>query len=226
MKHPHQSSLDLLCTLAAGRPPRFPSVLGDYMEWRAKQLADDPSTTREAIDETIGEFGRYVWPFRRAWDELYVRDARKDERERFLGALPAGVVERAKRDAGAAGVTVQDVLRLPILESNYIPEERLVLEDALREARHGASSALAARLDAGEIPDYETIAIRWKRERLDIEEQLIELQKLALRKPQWADEIANHVREFHLGFSGVVGETPTLHIVTGVVADYAGRAST
>jgi hypothetical protein len=136
-------------------------------------------------------------------------------------------VEEARRAGSTSGVEErtrpQDIVRSKQFE-RYTPEDRLVIEEALLRARREAGDRLGARLLAGELPDYEEVALKWKRERLDIEEQLLRLRKIAREKPHLAHEIENVIKDYELGFSGWTGREPTLPELRGVVADYANRS--
>ncbi|MBI4434264.1 hypothetical protein HY635_00370, partial [Candidatus Uhrbacteria bacterium] len=205
----------------------------------------DQSVNREALDRVVAEFGMYTWHYRRAWEEVYERNAKADEERRFLEVLPTALREQVLRDSGSvrgktpdveeersdgstSGVGVrtrrpQDIVRLPAFE-HYTPEDRLIIEEALLRARREAGDQLGAQLLAGELPDYEEVALRWKQERLRIEEQLLKLRKIARAKPPLAREIQNVIADYELGFSGWTGREPTLTELKGVVADYANRS--
>ncbi|MBI4434909.1 hypothetical protein HY635_03810, partial [Candidatus Uhrbacteria bacterium] len=82
--HPLQSTLDLLHQVVDRLPPRFPRELGRYMAQRLGELERDQSVNREALDRVVAEFGMYTWHYRRAWEEVYERNAKADEERRFL----------------------------------------------------------------------------------------------------------------------------------------------
>ena len=230
MPHPLQSTLDLLHQIVDRLPPRFPRELGRYMMMRLGELERDQSVSRDALDRVVSEFGKYTWHERRAWEEVYERNAKADEERRFLELLPAAVRERVMGDTnnfspsfrGGASGGAGAIVRLPAFE-RYTPEDRLIIEEALLRARREAGDRLGARLLAGELPEYEEVALRWKRERLNIEEQLLKLQKIARAKPPLAREIQNVIQDYELGFSGWTGREPTLEELRGVVADYVNR---
>lgn len=222
VSHPQQSTIDLLHTLVDRLPPRFPRELGRYMIARVGELECDASVSHEALDRVVAEFGKYTWHYRRAWEEVYARAGVGDEEQRFLAALPSALRERAQVDAAAAGKRIGEVIRLPAFE-RYTPEDRLILEEALLRARRDASNRLGQRLLAGELPEYDATALRWKQERVKIEEQLLALDRIAHEKPALAEEIAKVVADYEVGFSGLMGREPTLTELRGVVADYTNR---
>lgn len=237
MPHPYQPTIDLLHQIVDRLPPLFPRELGRYMALRLGELERDVSVSREALDRIVAEFGAYTWHYRRAWEEIYQRDGAPTEERLFLEQLPQNLRERIERDVAVAkGESVSggksQIVRLPAFEQNYTPEERLIIEETLLRARRGAGDQLGARLLAGEIPDpdaavgtsYEEIALRWKQERLRIEEQFFNLRKIAREKSHLAREIWNVIADYELGFSGWTGREPTLAELKGVVADYANRA--
>lgn len=238
--HPLQATIDLLHQIVDRLPPRFPRELGRYLAGRLAEIERDQSVSREALDRAVAEFGKYTWHYRRAWEEVYDREGRGDEERRFLEFLPNALRERVVEDVkgvkGVEGVKdffpsfrggarggAQDIVRSQAFE-RYTPEDRLVIEEALLRARREASDQLGARLLAGELPDYEEVALRWKQERLKIEEQLLRLRKIAREKPHISREIENVIADYELGFSGWTGREPTLAELKGVVADYANRA--
>ncbi|MDO8599645.1 MAG: hypothetical protein Q7S02_06065 [bacterium] len=240
MGHPQHATIDLLHAFVDRLPPRFPRELGRYMAVRLGELERDTSVSREALDRVVAEFGKYTWHERRAWEEVYERAGKADEEQRFLTALPGALRERVldhakgfspatagggEREgvARGAGRSPCDVVRLPAFE-RYTPEDRLIIEEALLRARRDAADRLGARLLAGELPDYDAVALRWKQERLRIEEQLLQLRTIAREKPALGAEITKVVTDYEIGFSGLMGREPTLMELRGVVADYANRS--
>ncbi|MFH1098420.1 MAG: hypothetical protein V1723_00610 [Candidatus Uhrbacteria bacterium] len=223
--HPHQSTIDLLRVLVGRIPPRFPRELGRYLAQRVEELARDASVTGEALDRALAEFGLYVWHYRKALEEIYAREAVGEESARFLELLSLALRERVTADAAASGLAdPREIMRLPQFEANYSPEDKLLIEEAMLHARRELEDNLRGQIESGEITDFDAVALRWKRERLAIEEQLLALAELARTKPQWAAEIRERIREFSLGFSGIVGEEPTLEKARQEVENYRGIA--
>lgn len=196
------------------------------MAMRLAELERDESVRREALDRVVAEFGKYSWPYRHAWEEVYGQEGKQAEERRFLELLPAAVREHVQTDVsgGARGGVASEIVRLPIFEKNYTPEDRLIIEEALLRARREAGDQLGARLLAGELPEYEEVALRWKQERLKLEEQLLKLRNIAREKSNLAEEIQRVLADYDVGFSGLMGREPTLAELKGVVADYANRA--
>jgi len=236
MTHPYQSTIDLLHVLVDRLPPRFPRELGRYMATRLAELERDQSVHREALDRVVAEFGKYSWPYRRAWEEVYEREGKPMEEQRFLELLPPVVRERVVGDTknfspstavggegNGAGRSPCDVVRLPVFE-RYTPEDRLVIEESLLRSRREAGDQLGARLLAGDLPEYEEVALRWKQERLKIEEQLLAMHRIAREKPPLAEEIQRVVDDYEVGFSGLMGREPIPTELAGVVADFSHRS--
>lgn len=222
MPHPYQATLDLLRVMIDRLPPRFPDLLASCARERLDVFAADAHVHSEALDAFAGTFGALVWPYRRAWEEVFAQDGAAIVERAFLEALPPALRAHVERDAAAAQEQPSGVLRLPAFEA-YTPEDRLVAEEAYLAARHNAAGDLAGRIASGNLPRYDAAVLRWKEEGLRIEGALLELRALARTLPRWADEIGNIVREYELGFTGTLGREPTLDEVRGAVADYRGR---
>jgi hypothetical protein len=189
------------------------------------ELERDASVSREALDRVIAEFGKYTWHYRRAWEEVYRRDGEPEAERGFIAALPAALRERIEQDVAAASqaqTLKSQIVRLPVFE-RYTPEERLVVEEALLRSRRETADRLAQRIIAGEITDYDEGALRWKSERLRIEEELLALKRIARERPAFADEIQRLLEDYEIGFSGLAGREPTLAELQGMVRDYANR---
>ncbi|MBI4450294.1 hypothetical protein HY634_04495 [Candidatus Uhrbacteria bacterium] len=229
--HPLQSTLDLLHVIVDRLPPRFPRELGRYMMMRLGELERDQGVSRDVLDRTVAEFGKYTWHYRRTWEEVYEREGKPEEERRFLELLPSTVRERVAGDTnnfspssrGGASGGAGAIVRLPAFEQ-YTPEDRLIIEEALLRARREAGDRLGARLLAGELPEYEEVALRWKRERLSIEEQLLAMRRIAREKPSLAEEIRRVVEDYELGLSGLMGREPTLAELRGQVQNYTEMA--
>ncbi|MFH1430189.1 MAG: hypothetical protein ABIG71_01535 [Candidatus Uhrbacteria bacterium] len=193
------------------------------MQRRIAELRADAGVSREECEAVAIEFGMYSWHYRRAWEEVYARDGQVIATERLFDGMPESLGQRVRADADELGCGTIELMRMPVFETNYTPEDRLVMEEAFLRARQDAAAELATRLRDGKIPDYERIVLRWKMERLKIEEELLSLRDVARKKPQWAAEIAGAIHEYELGFTGAMGMEATVEEVRGKVEEYTTR---
>lgn len=216
MPHPFQSSIDYLRWLVGRLPPKFPPELGRFMSIRVEEFARDARVTQEVIDRAAVEFGFYLWHYRKAFAEILAREGDAAIAQRFASALSADLNARVESESGGQPL---EVARFPSFERAFTPEERLVIEEALLAARRAAAEDVRARIERGEIADYERTALRWKQERLRMEEQLLELRRLAREKPNLSGEILERVASFERGFVDIDRE-PTLDELTHEVENY------
>ena len=222
MSHPQQSTIDLLRRMVVRVPPRFPRELGRYMNVRVEELARDVSVPEAVLTNVIAEFGRYLWHYRKAWEDVWTREGAPRVAPKFLEMLSGDVRARVEADVGAGFTPARsalEIMRLPQFESAYTPEEKLVIEEAGGGARHAAEEGLRDRIDRGEVADYDATVLRWKQERLRIEEQLLMLEQIAHARPQHASEIRSRIAQCEEGMAGISHE-PTLRELQGEVENY------
>lgn len=167
------------------------------------RLAADPNAALPQIEDAIVAFGKEIWPYRKAYQELH--DAYgKDEPYLRETLSPA---TRTKYEAFVAGGgKLEDVRGGGELERTFPPEEKREIEEAWLAARERTHRELDA-LIAGEWKqkfESSLAALRGKQE--EIEKKIAALRAFAGESPKWSAEIVDKVKVFEEGWSGVERE--------------------
>ncbi len=218
--HRYQYSLDLLRQVIAKAPRFFPSGKRQDMQDALAAFEKDPSASCEAIDAAITAFGKDIWPYRRAFWHIHDTDGRHNEDAYLRQAL--GPELEAKYEAFLKkGYRVDDIRRGGIFEDFFTADEKTKLIEAKLTA-HDQVVAGIEDLCAGEHKQTCEDALGgYKEEQKRIEALIAELKTYAARSEKWAPEIADKVKTFEAGWSGLEREV-TAEDVKGEIDYYQG----
>lgn len=215
---PHTYSLQLLREAIEKAPTAFPGDRRKIMQAAHARLAADPNAALPQIEDAIVAFGKEIWPYRKAYQELH--DAYGMDERYLREALSPGT--RAKyEEFRKGGGKLEDVRGGAELERAFTPEEKHEIEEAWLAARERAHKELDAKI-AGEWKDkFETAvaALRGKQE--EIGKKIAALRAFAAESPKWAAEILDKVKVFEEGWSGVEREV-TEDDIRGEIDYYRG----
>jgi hypothetical protein len=199
----HTYSLQLLREAIEKAPKAFPEERRSAMLAEHARLAADSNVALSQIEDAIVAFGKEIWPYRKAYqeihdaygkDEPYLRETLSPATRTKYGAFVAG------------GGKLEDVRGGGELERTFTPEEKHEIEEAWLAARERAHRELDA-LIAGEWKQkFESSLAALRGRQAEIEKRIAALRALAGESPKWAAEILDKVKVFEEGWSGVERE--------------------
>jgi hypothetical protein len=210
MSHPHASILKEYQIAIDHIVPSVPDVLKKEAQAMHDKLLADEDATLEEIEAALVKTGEAEYPHRKASEEI----AGKLEATTRLTLVLEHVDENVRAKLSKhldAGVPLEEILRSDIFETEFTPEERYQVEDALLDAADHVREEMAKAIDPNS-EKYKKLVEKWKKHMEAIEAKLAELEKMASKDPKWKEEILNKVERFREGFS-VTEEDPDLEVI-------------
>lgn len=219
-RHPHHFTLEILRNLIASAPGLFPADRRAAMEQRAEAMAADASVRLPEIEKTVIEFGKEIWPYRKAFDDLHDRYGRAKEEAMMREKLDPETLSKMLefvRDGGR----LEDARNGALLEESFTPEEKFAIGQAMIAAHEAVKEDLEKQCVAEKKAEFEEIVKHYR----GVEEKLIDrvdtLRGMGEASPHWTADILEKVRAFEEGF-GFLGREFTLDDVNASIEYYRG----
>lgn len=197
-KHPHQAILDEYAFALGHLAPTVPKEVKEEALNTHAALLGNPHATEDEIRAALSKTGLAEYPHRHAFKELTSRM----EEERRLAMVLEHVDEhvRAKLKKHLdAGVPLEEITRSRLFETDFTPEERYQVEDALLDAKDHLKEELE-HAAAGRGEAYQALVRKWDAHAQAILKKIGELESLKDKDPKWRDEIAEKAKRFREGF--------------------------
>jgi len=210
-RHPYAYTLDLLKLAIDRLPPTFAAPAKKRYKERLQYFWDNPAVSYEDIVKTIASLGKESWPYRRAYDELYVRYGRPSEESHLLENLDqvvrqkfeAFIHEGGKINHIESARSAED-LRVPSpFERYFTPEEKFAIQQALLLAREAARKEIDDLVTGKKAYEYDRLVEQYKGLRQRIESKLEDLRGLADVSEKWRPDIQEKIRLLEQGWSVV-----------------------
>jgi t-SNARE complex subunit (syntaxin) len=199
MPHPHEYLLKEYQVAIDRLAPTVPQEIRDRARARLSNLMADPDATEDEIRGALFETGREEYPHRHAFGELTAGGIEARRVEITLEHVEPGVAERVKRLVDS-GVTMNELTNSRLFESEFTPEERHQVEDALLDADIHVKEEFGKSVVSDEKA-YAAAVKRWEKRRDDIQVKIDELETLRSRDEKWRADIEEKVKRFREGFS-------------------------
>lgn len=193
--HPFPHSLTILKQMAEDLPPLAPEPTARALRETYERYRVHPPTNHQEAEDAIVAFGRILWPYRKAFEDLVAR-ALTPEHRSAIGSVPSRIPREQRAAHCAALLEVRQ-------DAERRVREHIAKDDA--EYRH-------------RIQQFQAI-------QHEIDSHLGALQRLVERVgpfPDLADDIREAVREFQRGFAALARE-PALAAVCAAVETYRER---
>lgn len=221
MNHPHQFTLNLLRSLIEGAPQAFPRARKNEMIAVYERFLNDLSVPVEEIENIAVEFGKEIWPYREAYQELYDEHGRAHEEALLREGLHEELRPKYEKFLAEKGNIERVRGQLAGLDLYFTSDEQAEIVKAELVA-HDKIHGELERLIAGEKQEEYFAALeKWKKKQEQILEALAKLRGFATRSPKWAGEILGKVRTFEQGF-GFLERPVSLMDVMGEIEYYEG----
>ncbi|MEY4744438.1 MAG: hypothetical protein RL272_383 [Candidatus Parcubacteria bacterium] len=211
VRHPHAYTLDLLRLALLRLPPTFSEARKKDAKKELERFAGDPAVPYDDIRKTIVELGKKSWPYRKAYEEMYVRYGRASEESFLLENLDSGVREKYEQFIHEGGKinhigsakNAADIQQPSPFERYFSPEEKFAIEQALLAARDSARAEINELVTDKKKDEYEKLVKGYASRQRQMEEKIDELRHLSVISEKWEAEISDRIRTLEEGWSVV-----------------------
>ncbi len=222
MEHPNFFTINLLKNLILSAPITFPAARKSEMLKRVDAYLADPLAPLEQIKETVINFGKELWPYRASYEKIYEQYGRKPEEEKIASFLSKELKEKYKKFLEDRG-NIEKMKSDADWEIYFAPTEQAAMVEAELKAHDEIHADIQKMILGSSQAEYQALLEQYKNEERQIEERLGQLEKIAGRAPDFAEEIAGKVEAFKEGF-GYLDRPVALADVQTEVDYYLGVA--
>ncbi len=190
------------------------------MQQRALALAADASIRLPEIEKTIIEFGKEIWPYRKAFDDLHDRYGRAKETAMMREKLDPETLSKMLefvRDGGH----LEDARNGALLEESFTPEEKFAIGQALLSAHEAVKEEIEKQCAGEKKAECETLVKYFQEAEQKFMDRVDTLRGMGEASPHWTADILEKVRAFEEGF-GFLGREFTLDDVNAAIEYYRG----
>lgn len=217
MDHPYPFTIDLLRQVIGKAPVFFSGDRKKKMEMTLAHFESDTAASLVDIERAIVDFGREIWPYRKAFWSIHDTDGKPKE-ERYLKEelQKVGVLSRYD-DFLKKGGRHEDLKNGSTrFETFFQPEEKA----ALVQARLNAHERLVAEIHdlcGGDRQNECTVYLgKYKQEQQELDGLIASFKTLAGKTKKWREEILNRAHVFETGWSGVERETTRTEVEAAI----------
>ncbi|MEK7606585.1 MAG: hypothetical protein AAB444_00060 [Patescibacteria group bacterium] len=217
-RHPHHFTLEILRNLVVSAPGTFPADRRVAILAECDALVADPKSRLEEIEGKIMEFGKEIWPYRKAFDDLHDRYSKSKEEALMREKLDSGTLSKMlefTRDGGR----LEDVRHGALLEESFDPEEKFAIGQALLAAHETVKEELEKQCAGEKKAEFEEVVKHYQGVKEKLINRLDTLRGMGEASPKWAGEISEKVRAFEEGF-GFMGREFTREDINGAIEYY------
>ncbi len=198
MIHPFQSHLDEYQYAINHLAPTVPFAIKEAAQKMHDVLLANSSVTDEEIDAALYQTGIAEYPHRHAFKEMTARDVESRRVEIVLEHVEPEVALKVKKMIDSQ-VTINELVKSQLFETDFIAEERHQIEDALLDADIHIKEEFGKEA-AADSEKYDALLKKWEGIRDQIVTKITELDRLKSRDEKWREEIEGKVQHLQEGF--------------------------
>ncbi|OGL64982.1 hypothetical protein A3B21_03915 [Candidatus Uhrbacteria bacterium RIFCSPLOWO2_01_FULL_47_24] len=219
--HPHYYTLSILKHLLdKSEHTLFPAERLSALKAEYEKLTSNPAASLETIEKSIAAFGREIWPYHEALEELYFRHGKKKEEERVREKLTAETRQKYEQFLSAGG-NLSDFRHGADIEVYFTPEEKYEIGQAVLDAHTTTLQEIAGSCRADKKNECEEVIADHKQKLFRIDQKLTVLKDMAARSDKWRAEILDKVHTFEKAF-GYLEKTFHEEDLNGAIDYYLG----
>jgi hypothetical protein len=203
-------------------PVTFPADKKEVMKKRYKEFLADKKIACAMVEDSIDNLGKEIWPYRKAWQEIYEKYGRVREDEYFEKHLPAGLRDKyfsCKKEGG--GHCLREYRLCGKMETCFTPDEKFLLNETVITSLGEVKKEVDGLVLGEKRDEYQALFKKWSSEQKKLEDEIGELKNLAAKNPKWQAEILDRVKTMEEGWSAMERDI-TLEEVREAVDFYRG----
>lgn len=205
MKHSAvQHTLDIFRKLYDMIPPLVPKDTTTEMKQAIEQLSSNTLVTLEDVEDAMVLFGKKIWPYKQAFQELYDIYEELLAEKLLLGAMSHELKKKYKEFIAHGGAYSDIIHGGPM--AFFISEQRQELGKALVDVRHAVRKHAHQAALSTDKSRYEMSVQTFSDLQTEIEDTISELHALADAEEEHLElvkEIRSHIRGFEHGFASL-----------------------
>ena len=219
--HPNHYTLALLKHLLdKARHTLFPEDRLNEMHTKYEVFLQNHQATQQEIEELIGKFGKEIWPYHEALEELYKRHGQKKEDAMVKEKLAPELRKKYEKFLEDGG-SLSDFRHGVETEMLFTSEEKFEIGKATVDANHTVLQEIANACNIEHKPECEEVIQDHKEKLARIEKKLDVLRAMAMRSEKWRPEIEERVHTFETAF-GYLSKTFHEQDIDGTIDYYQG----
>lgn len=200
-------TVNLFKRLYEDLPPLVPEKVEKDMKKAVEQLENNMHLSREEVEDTIVEFGKKTWPYRKAFHEfLDVYEGKMGEKI-FLTKMSKQFKQKYK-EFKEEGCDFRDLFQGRHIDF-FTLQERTKLHQALSETRKDVKKHVRQKVVSSEKNSYKESIKEFEGVLEEIENHLQTLKELADNEqehPEIVTEIKTQIKDFEHSLGGLGGE--------------------
>lgn len=217
LEHPCQFTLNLFAEMIEKAPITFPPERKEAMEKIYEEFLADKKIACAKVLDAIAVFGREVWPYRKAWWEMYEKYGRVREAEYFEKHIPEALHEKyfsCKKEGG--GHCLREYRLCGKMETCFTPEEKFLLNEVVIAALEEAKKEVDNLVLGDKRGEYQELFKKWNEEQKKLGAKIDELKKMAAENSKWQAEILDKVKTMEEGWSAVERDITPEEVIKAV----------
>jgi hypothetical protein len=204
-------------------PPLVPDIIKNEFNHALEHLKSDFTITLDELEDTVIVFGKKIWPYWKAFEEILNMEEGRMAEKFFIGKLSPELKKKFKEFKEHGG-SYRDLYSGDPMHY-FSPEERGVFCKAFIEVDSEIRKHAKQMVLSTEKEGYQDLILDFQEIFDDIEKRLDTLRVMAdseQEHPQLADEIRDQIRTFEYGMC-LLGDNIQHADVCRAEAHFKGR---
>lgn len=226
MEHPYPFTVDLLKQVIEKAPVFFPVRRKNEMMDVLQSCQKDIRTPLAHIEKAIVDFGREIWPYRKAFWSIHDTDGKPKE-ESYLReeAEKENVLTKYESFLKKGGGHEDLKFGSKRFEDSFTAEEKTALVRARLNAHERLVGEIRELCGGDRVNECTIYFAKYKQEQMELDKLIFNFRALAERTKKYRDEIVNRAHVFESGWSGVERETTRTEVEAAIEYYQAMRKS-
>lgn len=200
-------------------PPTVPVEIIEEAKKRHAELSGNPEVTDGQIRDALVATGKKEFPYRRAYQDMVGKVSGDRLNEMVVEHVEPNVREKLKKFLDS-GVTLEELVKSEMFESQFTGEERYQVQDGILDAEEHIKEETPKAIESRKA-EYEKAVEMWKEKQKKMEEKIDELRALASKDEKWKEEILDKVHTIEEGWS-IAERDPDLYEIEKEIEYWKG----
>jgi hypothetical protein len=203
-------------------PAAFSSEKKEEMQKKYEEYLKDKKIARARVEETVILFGKEIWPYHKAWQEVYEKYGRQKEAEYFEKELPKELHDKyfACKVKGG-GHCLREYRMCGLMETCFDPDEKVFLDETVIKTLGKTRKDIDRLTTGSKKNEFQKLLEKWRAAQKEMAAGIEELKKMAGANPKWRAEILDKVKTIEQGWS-IIEQDINLKDIEQLIDFYKG----